>query len=160
MSIRLRMSGRYKIVPESDNEKVEELMYENFSRHFGANDRGQAMEELPKPAPVKETKVPQLGGDEQSKRCCQSEKGKTISSIFRSGRRKGKGRKKKISRKERRIGKKKIRKRKTTQKKSDKIHSKSGSKPVSKSSTRLGKIGFAKRKIQKPVQERQILVKP
>ncbi|GIY12912.1 uncharacterized protein CDAR_180761 [Caerostris darwini] len=159
MSIRLRMSGRYKIVPESDNEKVEELMYENFSRHFGANDRGQAMEEVPKPAPVKETKVPQLGGDEKSKDVTNPKR-ETISSIFRSGKRKGKGRKKKISKKRKKNRKKKIRNGKLPRRNQIKFTQRVDQNLFQSLQQDLEKLVSQKRKIQKPVQERQILVKP
>ncbi|GBM19622.1 hypothetical protein AVEN_107297-1 [Araneus ventricosus] len=127
-SIRLRMSGRIKIVQESDNEKVEELTYEHFSRHFGAGDRGQAMEEVPKPPPVKEPKVPQLGDDVQG---AAIQKEETISSIFRSRKRKLKGRKKKISKKRKKGKKRKIRKRKIKQSKSSNARNKSGKKSIS-----------------------------
>ncbi|CAL1286231.1 unnamed protein product, partial [Larinioides sclopetarius] len=126
-SIRLRMRGRIKNVQESDNEKVEELTYEHFSRHFGAGDRGQAMEEVPKPPPVKELKVHQLGNDAQGAAIPKEE---TISSIFKSGKRKLKGRKKKISKKRKKGKKRKIRKQKVKQSKSINARNKRGEKSI------------------------------
>ncbi|KAF8793023.1 hypothetical protein HNY73_004552 [Argiope bruennichi] len=144
-SIRLRMSGRVKIVQESDNEKIEELTYEHFSRHFGAGDRGQAMEEVPKPPPVKESKVPQLGDDMQSKTAANP-KEETISSIFRSRKRKLKGRKKKISKKRKKGKKRKIRKRKVKQSKSSIAGNKSGKKSISSKSPKSKKTLPLKKK--------------
>ncbi|GFY79352.1 uncharacterized protein TNIN_191581 [Trichonephila inaurata madagascariensis] len=111
-SIRLRMSGKFKIVPESDNEKVEELTYEFFSRHFGAGERGQAMEEIPKPPPPKESKLPQPN-ELPSKPVIPKED--TISSIFGSKKRKLK--RKKIVKRRKKSKKNKIKKRKTLKKK-------------------------------------------
>ncbi|GFT65050.1 uncharacterized protein NPIL_48441 [Nephila pilipes] len=112
-SIRLRMSGKFKIIPESENEKVEELTYEFFSRHFGAGERGQAMEEIPKPPPPKEQKLPQL--DELPSKPVIP-KQDTISSIFGSKKWKLK-RKKKLVKRRKKSKKNKIKKRKNLRKK-------------------------------------------
>ncbi|GFW91698.1 hypothetical protein TNCV_4501171 [Trichonephila clavipes] len=106
------MCGKFKIVPENDNEKVEELTYEFFSRHFGAGERGQAIEEIPKPPPPKEPKLPHPN-ELPSKPVIP--KADTISSIFGSKKRKLK--RKKMVKRRKKSKKNKIKKRKTFKKK-------------------------------------------
>lgn len=63
--IRLRTKGRLKLPTASDADKSDEFTYEYFSRFYGATDRAQAMEEVPKRAADDSKSRPQPQTDNQ-----------------------------------------------------------------------------------------------
>lgn len=111
-SVRLRMSGKFKIAKENDNSKIEELTYEFFSRNFGVSDRGQAMEDIPKPPTADAPKVPPAPANDPDEVAIADDENGSDNSL--SKKRKTKFKKKKLSKKKKKGKKNKLRKRKLT----------------------------------------------
>ncbi|KAG8180219.1 hypothetical protein JTE90_016495 [Oedothorax gibbosus] len=113
-SVRLqRLGAKYgKVAKDGDSgAKIEDLTYECFSRHFGMSDRGQAMEEIPKPATADATKPPPVTTADDPNDDATAEEENIADN---STKRKTKVRKKKLTKKKKKSKKNKLRKRKST----------------------------------------------